>query len=50
MDNNRDRKFLLYLTGLATLGIAYWAIDKMSKQKPTNSKPLSLEKTRKILQ
>jgi len=50
MDNSRDKKFLLYLGIGVTLGVAYLAIEYLSNRKTSNTKPLSLEKTRKVLQ
>lgn len=50
MDNSKDRKFLVYLGIGVTLGVAYWAIEFLSNRKTSNAKPLTLEKTRKILQ
>lgn len=50
MDISKDRKFLVYLGIGATLGAAYLAIDYLSNRKTSLAKPLTLEKTRKILQ
>ena len=50
MDASKDRKFLLYLGLGATLGAAYFAIDYLSNRKTSKAKPLTLEKTKKILQ
>jgi hypothetical protein len=50
MDITKDRKFLVYLGIGVTLGLAYLGIEYLSNRKTSNAKPISLEKTRKILQ
>jgi len=51
MDISKDKKFLTYLAVGLSLGAAYWLINHLSNRKIWSSaKPLSLDKTRKILQ